>query len=337
MTEITIGAPFGVDYFKLDGTLGQPVTTAMIEAFNAAVDARVSSTSGEGAKTFVATAAYDDTTGVLSFTAYLGGAPSAINVGDLIIFAAPSDIDDDQDITVDDTVNARVDALYDLDDNVVQGHRLSPGRVYGIRRLVRGAGQRYRLTLPLGLDQINPVKTASVTITNAQLKTLDTDPVEIIPAPGAGKTIEILRSKVTGMGSDPLKSVDDGGTSTTPDSQSVWFYSYFVLGFIIDDTATKPPLVIPGSGGVFEGSLDDATPFLTYWQNSVVAADGVAFHLVGGRQVLRENSALEAFAALNAATFSRDHRYSAAAWDDMWSTGNDNTVEVEVDYYIHSI
>ena len=183
MTEITIGAPLAASYVNADGTLGRPVDISLLEGTfvksmvpsgdtltivlqdanneQMALTFAPALAAGSGAKTFLAEADYDDSTGVLEFTAYQGGTPSGIGAGDLIIFAAPSNIDDDQDITVDDTVNTRVDELYDLDDNVVQGHQLGPGRAYFILRDVRGSGQRYRLTLPLGLDQITPTQTAS--------------------------------------------------------------------------------------------------------------------------------------------------------------------------------
>ena len=155
---------------------GAGIETDQIAALQAFVDSRVSTTSGEGSKVFVVTATYNATSGVLQFGAFRGGTPSAISVGDVVVFISPSNIDDDQDITVDDGVNSSNRNLFDIDANVVQGRQLSPGRLYWAQRLFEGLFEAYHLALPLGVYQINPAQTANVTITNAQLKTLDKRP-----------------------------------------------------------------------------------------------------------------------------------------------------------------
>ena len=150
---------------------GAGIETDQIAALQAFVDSRVATTSGEGSKVFVVTATYNATSGVLQFGAFRGSTPSAISVGDVVVFVSPSNIDDDQDITVDDGVNSSNRNLFDIDANVVQGRQLSPGRLYWAQRLFEGLFEAYHLALPLGVYQITVPHTVTVNVTNAQLKT----------------------------------------------------------------------------------------------------------------------------------------------------------------------
>ena len=352
MTEITIGAPLAASYVNPDGTLGRPVDISLLEGTfvksvepsgdtltivlqdanneQMALTFAPALAAGSGAKTFVATAAYDDSTGVLSFTAYQGGTPSGIGAGDLIIFAAPSNIDDDQDITVDDTVNTRVDELYDLDDNVVQGHQLSPGRVYFILRDVRGSGQRYRLTLPLGLDQIIPVQTATVSVTNAQLKVIDDTPIELIPAPGAGKYIQILKLTTTHRGAD--RPTITGGFSG-PSPAQINARAWLLYGFITDDTHTGP--------FSFVAQTDNGAPIISIVDGDRHFTGGLysedqTFIKVYGRQDLLDGKAFSVVFGMNSTQGAAlSSHYTEAVFDELMATANDNTMTIEVEYYIH--
>ena len=309
---------------------GAGIETDQIAALQAFVDSRVQTTSGEGSKVFLVTATYNATSGVLQFGAFRGGSPSAISVGDVVVFVSPSNIDDDQDITVDDGVNSSNRNLFDIDANVVQGRQLSPGRLYWAQRLFEGLFEAYHLALPLGVYQINPAQTANVAITNAQLKTLDTDPIEIIPAPGVGKVLEVLRWKWTFAGTDEPTATDTETNALTPDPKTIHDRGFAALCYVL--TTENSPYYLSFIGG---------DPRIT---NEVYhfAGEGLrnidtprTLRTVVGNQALVENKSLQL-----AVTFSESRRpvpyyYSEAAWDTFFATANDNTMAIELEYYIH--
>ena len=243
---LTINDDFLINFFNAAGDPGKPITTDMIEALQAFVDSRVSTTSGEGSKIFLATATYDDSSGVLEFGAFRGGFPSAIAVGDTVVFVSPSNINDDQDITVDDQVNSLDRNLFDIDANVVQGRQLSPGRVYWAQRLFEGLFEAYHLALPLGLDQITVPHTVTVDVNNSQLKAIDQAPVELIPAPGAGKAIEIMSVSRTPSGSD-RPDVSDTQPQGTPDPAVISGLGYLLYGYVTDDSLALPYVYTPAT------------------------------------------------------------------------------------------
>ena len=206
--RLGVGGKFISTFIDSMGNAGKIVDADDIDALDAFVDARVTTTSGEGSKVFLATATYDTSSGVLEFGSFRGGFPSKIAVGDVVVFVSPSNIEDDQDITVDDQVNSNDRNLFDIDANVVQGRQLSPGRVYWAQRLFEGLFEAYHLALPLGLDQITPFHRATVNINNAQIKTLDTNYIQLIAAPGVGKYIEVEEAWIKITGSDRIPEYD---------------------------------------------------------------------------------------------------------------------------------
>ena len=109
--RLGVGGKFISTFIDSMGNAGKIVDADDIDDLDAFVDARVTTTSGEGSKVFVVTASYNASTGVLRFGSFRGGFPSTIAVGDVVVFVSPSNIEDDQDITVDDQVNSPQTAI----------------------------------------------------------------------------------------------------------------------------------------------------------------------------------------------------------------------------------
>ena len=329
--RLGVGGKFISTFIDSMGNAGKIVDADDIDDLDVFVDARVTTTSGEGSKVFVVTATYDASTGVLRFGSFRGGFPSTIAVGDVVVFVSPSNIEDDQDITVDDQVNSNDRNLFDIDANVVQGRQLSPGRLYWAQRLFEGLFEAYHLALPLGVYQITPAQTASVTITNAQLKTLDTDPIEIIPAPGAGRVIEVMRMAVEASGSDMPTSTDTESTGI-PDSQTINGRGRLAIGFVDGTARTMTPYgwLSPDT----KGGFDNAAP--TWALREVFTGSDFSDRFSIGGQTFYDDTALMLEFVISALSQSSiDRAYTEAVWDEWWATANDNTLTIEVEYVIH--
>ena len=275
---------------------GAGIATDQIAALQAFVDSRISDTSGEGSKVFVVTATYNATSGVLQFGAFRGSTPSAISVGDVVVFISPSNIDDDQDITVDDGVNSSNRNLFDIDANVVQGRQLSPGRLYWAQRLFEGLFEAYHLALPLGVYQITVPHTVTVNVTNAQLKAIDQAPVELIPAPGAGKAIEIMSVSRTPSGADrpDISDTQPHGTPDSADNQqsrlpTVWLRHGRQQSIALC-VSRQPPTSSDGMDVVSDG----------HFTGTLYAEDQKFFEIIG-HQFLQENEAFVLAFAMNSA------------------------------------
>ena len=330
--RLGVGGKFISTFIDSMGNAGKIVDADDIDALDAFVDARVTTTSGEGSKVFVVTASYNASTGVLRFGSFRGGFPSTIAVGDVVVFVSPSNIEDDQDITVDDQVNATDRNLYDIDGIVVQGRQLSPGRLYWAQRLFVGLNEAYHLALPLGVYQITPAQTANVTITNAQLKAIDQAPVELIPAPGAGKAIEIMSISRTPSGAD-RPDFDDTESYPTPDTASVANTGRLLYGYVTDDSADPPytfgeNFSMPRSSNELEVLSDEGFVSILY------AEDQTFFEIIG-HQFLQENEAFVLALAIQGTRNSLSFFYSEAEFDNLMTPANDNTLEVVVQYLIH--
>ena len=289
---------------------------ALIDASVALIDS--------GSKTLLAQADYDDSTGVLQFSQYQGGDPTSIIRGDLIVFAAPNNINDDQEITVDDRINARIDELYDLDDNVVHGHNLSPGRIYTARLLVRGSGNRYRLTLPLGIEQINPLQTTTLAITNDQLKALNLTYLEIIPAPGVGKFIEVSSWQISINGADEFTNV----TGVSVESVRSWMN----ISLLYDYTQNLDyPLHTSG------GEISQAARYNFKDYGLFESTTDLEFNYISGGQPLANNKALMVGATVGIGRAQRTFGYgSDARWDAYWLDIDDKAMSIELKYFIHT-
>ena len=86
--------------------------------------------------------------------------------------------------------------LFDHLGNVVYVRDLIPGRNYMAVRTLNGL----RLFNPTG--EVDVVRSVERTITNAEIKMLDTDYIELIPAPGAGKFISLNQVSISKDGND---------------------------------------------------------------------------------------------------------------------------------------
>ena len=120
-----------------------------------------------------------------------------VTEGNILIFRVPSDRPELATRTwIKLASEANRLALRDYFADLVYVRDLVPGRIYFAIRSALGLV----LLNPVGEPQI--VRTYSRTVTNAELKTLDTDYLELIAAPGAGKYIEVRTLWQTKNGDD---------------------------------------------------------------------------------------------------------------------------------------
>ena len=81
----------------------------------------------------------------------------------------------------------------------------------------------------------SPILTATISIMTAQLKTLDTDYVELLPAPGLGQFLQIRQVWIHKLGSDvPLETGVEAATV------NLHRYGEYALLIVADDTPPKP-------------------------------------------------------------------------------------------------
>ena len=129
-----------------------------------------------------------------------------VSRGHLLIFVTPANMpsnDEPADISIDGLSPNYYIRDYAGGSSQLTYADLIPGRIYwGIV-----SNQGVQLLSPAG--ELSVVKRMNMEITNAQLKTLDTDYIELIPAPGVGKFISVQLVSITKSGSDvpPVQGV----------------------------------------------------------------------------------------------------------------------------------
>ena len=274
---------------------------------------------GSGNNVYVASATYDASTGHIELT--IPTPPSDIEIGDIISFQVPSNVDtatDNLQISVVDPVESG--SLFDTDFVEARAIDLTASRFVMILRVARG----FVFMNALHLEQIVPIQRVQRTITNAELKTIDTDYIELIPAPGAGKTIKVEAIRTTHMGSDR--------PTYTAAIDPLWLRAWMLYGFITDDTDPMPfdfsaPLEVSGSIQIVDGNRS--------FTGGLHAADGSVFKKCYGTQSLIEDTALVMGLGINGGGNPPDPSiYTEALFDQFMSTANDNTMVVDIDYYI---
>ena len=183
---------------------------------------------GGGTGNYGAAATYDAADRRLTLQ-ILGTAPASFGRGDHVLFATPSNLDSSTDslkIFVNDA-DEQDQTVADLDFDLVRPFDLKPSRAYEIvRRLV---GARWLILEPLKLNQVLPIQRRTINVSNAQLKAIDDTPIELIPAPGAGEYIQILKLTTTHRGADrPTISGGFSGGHACQHQQSrqfaIWLY-----------------------------------------------------------------------------------------------------------------
>ena len=332
------GKPVGVDL--LDGAIvksatlggtGLDIIMQLADGSEMALTYDPTVSAGGGTGNYSAAALYRASDQRLTLT-LLGTAPASFGRGDHVLFAAPSNLNrstDNLKIFVETTDEVDREVI-DIDFNMVRPFDLRAGRAYEILR--RTSGARWIILEPLKLDQVLPSRRVTRTVSNAQLKTLDTDPIELIAAPGAGNYIEIIRVSVMASGSD-LPTEDDSETYPTPDSNDIRGNAFLALVFPDGTTRTLTPY------GIFAG-LDrtyGGASRVKYWLlRDVIAGADFSSKFRIGSQDFYENQPFQLVLAMNGTNQNRiDQVYSEAAWDAYWATANDNTMTIEVEYFIH--
>ena len=152
---------------------------------------------GTGNAVYVAASTYDATSAHIQLT--IPTPPPDIEIGDIISFEIPDTIDTATDNLQISVVDPSISGnLFDTDFVEARAIDLTAERFVMILRVARG----FVFMNALHLEQIVPIQRVTRTITNAELKEIDTDYIELIPAPGADKTIKVESIKATHLGAD---------------------------------------------------------------------------------------------------------------------------------------
>ena len=280
-----------------------------------------------GAETFLASTRYNHATGRLTFS--YGTTPPEIGFGDVIVWQMPNiAVPLSPDISVNDGVHTDA-ILLDFDDSQVNERQLKSGRVYEIRREIATELPNtpivYRMTVPLSVQEIQATQTATVVISNTQLKALNKTYVEVIPAPGVGKFIEVARYRLQILGADVI---DYAGLTSDEQRINAWM----ALNVMYILTPSQPyPLGL--------GNNPSEVGNLLHWGFNAplfgLCTDTDERGVVGG-QSLRENHALHL-----GCTVGIGRRFAATYYMDDWWDGyfagvDDKNLILEVDYFVHT-
>ena len=166
-----------------------------------------------------------------------------------------------------------------------------------------------------------PVLTTTVSITTAQIKTLDTDYIELLPAPGIGQYTQILQVWINKQGDDdPLETLDSDRSVAGINS-----YGEYALLFVADDSLPKPWGYWSGNyESVWVSNFAD----LLRLPDSSIQADVIGGHGLGENQPL----VLGFTPGLNG-----DRYYTLAGFDAFIAPVNDAILTLFVRYSVHSI
>ena len=268
---------------------------------------------GTGNAVYVAASTYDAPNAHIQLT--IPTPPPDIEIGDIISFEIPDTIDtatDDLQISiVDPAVSGN---LFDTDFVEARAIDLTAERFVMILRVARG----FVFMNALHLEQIVPIQRATRTITNAELKEIDRTPIELVAAPGAGKGLQILSMKRSFNGSDRPDLTVDHITRVSQFGQLN--YCYILSGDSPYDRSNSAEIYSLDSGHFTGGFY----------------AEGHSFSEAYGRQRIIENTA---FSVAYTFPFDNDFStpsdgYSDTQFDLLMATANDNTIEIELQYYV---
>ena len=126
------------------------------------------------------------------------GDVSDITVGNLLVFVTPDALPDSTNrMELRITGDSANRVVFSYSGTSLEVSQLIPQRVYwGVITMNGG------IVLLSSAGDLDPVKQIRRTITNAELKMLDTAYLEIIPAPGANKFISVALVAITKLGDD---------------------------------------------------------------------------------------------------------------------------------------
>ena len=254
-------------------------------------------------------------------------APTAYGAGDQVYFVLPNTLDNDETgLSINDGTARTGRGLYDVDGERLSAANLEAGRYYMAFWSFVNSALAWTINEPIIATSARlSRRTATRTVTNVELKALNATAIELIPAPGAGKYIEILKTSVTVSGSD-VPTINNDQPFGTPDSSAVAAQGFLTMGF-----HTQAQTIIP------QGTASAEFSAILYFQlREWVTGTEKTDKRIKGEMELITNAALELVAAFSGQDQSAvDRWYNAASWVEFWSTANDNTMTIVVDYFIH--
>ena len=222
-------------------------------------------------------ATYVAATQTMSFVIF--GSPN-LDQGVGIYVATPASLDDSENNLVIEYDGDNYE-VYDTTVARVRPADLSANQIYEFRRFTIGSNPSLVIMRPLSLDQIVPIQTATVPVTNAQLKTLDDTYIEVIPAPGAGRFIEIVRIRFNVSGSDEIPTSFPGTTTDDQAVRNMLNSIRYSLLYVLDDSNGYPLFAY---GGEFTTAYSER-------YTNLINQNGSLIFSVGDQQ-LQENKAL---------------------------------------------
>ena len=184
-----------------DAVIFRDPTTDDIDGLGAFVDGRVT-TGGTGnvSANYVADAAFNTTTNRLTLT--ISNPPTSVNIGDSLLFVAPNNIttSDDPHHHHGDRVRRRPGHRPQLTGpGLVEGGSctVAPASVVRDNEDPRQHPQRRHFLLFSRsrwlYPKSSPTRRVTLSLSESEVRNLDTDYHELVAAPGAGRIIEISR------------------------------------------------------------------------------------------------------------------------------------------------
>ena len=167
----------------------------------------------------------------------------------------------------------------------------------------------------------SPLLVATVDITNAQIKNLDTAYIELLPAPAASEYLKIDQMWFHKFGSDAPTITS---SNPTPNAESLDHYTNYILAMMVTNPAAALPLGEDHGDYIWVvgGDLQDGGNLLR--PEPYVDGSGVGGH------------AFAEGTPLVLGLVASPRRYSAAAWDEFIGTVNDVSYANLIFYSVHS-
>ena len=167
----------------------------------------------------------------------------------------------------------------------------------------------------------SPLLVATVDVTNAQIKNLDTAYVELIPAVASNEYIKVDQIWFHKFGTDAPTIVS---SAPKPNAESLDHYTNYILAMMVTNTAAALPLGADHGDYIWVvgGDLQDGGDLLR--SEPYVDGSGVGGH------------AFAEGTPLVLGLVARPANYSEAAWDEFIATVNDVSLRITIFYSVHS-
>ena len=260
----------------------------------------------------IASASYDAAAHRIIFS-FPDPQPTQFALGDQVAFIGPSNLDDDaESLTLHDSISDV--ALQDIDAEPIGAVDLRAGRIYTALR----TASQWRIEQPVKLFQVLVPQQVVVDITAPQVHALDTHYIEIVPAPGAGKVIEVFTWWLELSGTGELDSSTGAGEYDEANPASVNFGN-MILGYVRPDAPDTRPL------------SSEQLNFVDGWPAGIIGEPNGVYGLRAPGQPLVDNRPLYFGYLPLTGNF-----YSESAFDD-WINTLDRTLRITLNYRIHDV